>query len=159
METKELTITPPEGYEIDKENSTFERVILKKKEVKRWRDDKDNIVSGYIISYDAKIASVWPVANESCNYNIFFTKKQAKSARAMARISQIMVRDKRFGLPITSEEWENLGVKKHSITRHRNKLVIDSDYYMYNFLSFHTAEQRDLFLQENEDLVRDYLML
>ena len=27
------------------------------------------------------------------------------------------------------------------------------------FLAFHTPEQRDLFLTENEDLVKDYLML
>lgn len=28
-----------------------------------------------------------------------------------------------------------------------------------HFLSFHTQEQRDLFLKENEDLVKDYLMI
>lgn len=31
METKEIKITPPEGYEIDKENSTFECIKFKKK--------------------------------------------------------------------------------------------------------------------------------
>lgn len=34
MENKELQIIPPEGYEIDKENSTFERIIFKKVEEK-----------------------------------------------------------------------------------------------------------------------------
>lgn len=29
MKEKEITITPPEGYEIDKENSTFEKIIFK----------------------------------------------------------------------------------------------------------------------------------
>ena len=29
METKELKIKVPKGYEIDKENSTFERIIFK----------------------------------------------------------------------------------------------------------------------------------
>lgn len=29
METKELKIQAPKGYEIDKENSTFERIIFK----------------------------------------------------------------------------------------------------------------------------------
>ena len=32
METKELKITIPEGYEIDKEKSTFEKIVFKKKE-------------------------------------------------------------------------------------------------------------------------------
>ena len=31
-DTKEITITPPEGYEIDKENSTFEKIVFKKKD-------------------------------------------------------------------------------------------------------------------------------
>ncbi len=31
METKELKIQIPEGYEIDKENSTFEKIVFKKK--------------------------------------------------------------------------------------------------------------------------------
>ena len=31
METKELKITIPEGYEIDKEKSTFEKIVFKKK--------------------------------------------------------------------------------------------------------------------------------
>lgn len=34
MKTKELEIVAPEGYEIDKENSTFERIVFKKKDDK-----------------------------------------------------------------------------------------------------------------------------
>ena len=34
MENREIKITPPEGYEIDKENSTFEKIIFKKVEEK-----------------------------------------------------------------------------------------------------------------------------
>ena len=34
METKELKITIPEGYEIDKDGSTFEKIVFKKKAAK-----------------------------------------------------------------------------------------------------------------------------
>ena len=34
METKELKIQIPEGYEIDKEKSTFEKIVFKKKDTK-----------------------------------------------------------------------------------------------------------------------------
>lgn len=34
MENKEIQIIPPEGYEIDKENSTFEKIVFKKVEEK-----------------------------------------------------------------------------------------------------------------------------
>ena len=39
METKEVKIEIPNGYEIDEENSTFECIKFKKKqEIKTWRD-------------------------------------------------------------------------------------------------------------------------
>ena len=40
METKELKITIPEGYEIDKDNSTFEKIVFKKKDTKprSWKE-------------------------------------------------------------------------------------------------------------------------
>lgn len=34
METQEFSIVTPEGYEIDKENSTFEKIVFKKKDDK-----------------------------------------------------------------------------------------------------------------------------
>lgn len=46
MDTNELKITPPEGYEIDKENSTFECIKFKPIN-KCWRDNKDAIISGW----------------------------------------------------------------------------------------------------------------
>ena len=50
---KNLTITPPEGYEIDKEQSTFENIVFKPvpKTVslpKTWRDLKT--ISGYYVN-------------------------------------------------------------------------------------------------------------
>lgn len=39
MEKKELTITPPEGYEIDRENSTFEHIIFKEIEKQLTYED------------------------------------------------------------------------------------------------------------------------
>ena len=48
METKELKIQAPEGYEIDKENSTFERIKFKpiKKDI-TYRDVCKNLYSIY----------------------------------------------------------------------------------------------------------------
>lgn len=33
METKEMKIQAPEGYEIDKEKSTFEKIVFRKIEI------------------------------------------------------------------------------------------------------------------------------
>lgn len=155
---KEVKIIPPEGYEIDKENSTFECIKFKPI-VKKWRDG-NNIVKGWyaggmkVRSYDCNIR--W----EDGNHNLFATEKQAKSALAMAQISQIMANDKRFGGAVTDEEWNNTNLKKYVILRDNMNTICESvATYTYSFLAFHTEEQRNLFLDENEDLVKDYLML
>lgn len=161
METKELKIQVPEGYEIDKENSTFEKIVFKKKEEQRWTE-LGATISGYYISTNSKIFEC-PRSDQyyyySDNYNIFATKKQAKSALAMARISQIMANDKRFGGPVSDKDWENYKIIKYVIVRDTNKISCSSLFGMYSFLAFHTQEQCYLFLKENEDLVKQYLMI
>lgn len=160
---KEVTIVPPEGYEIDKENSTLGHIVFKKIETKpyRWRDDDEAKMNGYYIEeYTSEVKPVHGATNYICNYNIFATEKQAYSALAMARISQIMENDKRFGGAVTDEEWKvNNGNMKYAISRFGDDILIDSYCHKYHFLSFYTYQQANLFLQENEDLVKDYLMI
>ena len=157
---KEIKINVPAGYEIDRENSTFECIKFKKKKPVKWRNSGKQ-VSGVYISHnsDIEIADDSGFFNSNPQHrNIFATEKQAKSVLAMAQISQIVANDERFGGPITDEEWNNVFVK-YTITRLRDAVMPDRAITEYNFLSFHTEEQRDLFLKENEDLVNDYLMI
>lgn len=157
MDKKEIKITVPEGYEIDKENSTLEKIVFKKIE-KRWRDDESQIIHGYYISDFCHIASINP-SNAPCNYNVFAAEKQAKRAIAEARISQIMINDKRFGGVVTDEEWEDDTTPKYVIYRDGKKVGVDEWYVYYHFLSFHTRKQRGLFMEENMDLIKDYFMI
>ena len=157
---KEIKITPPKGYEIDKENSTFDCIKFKQIS-ERWRDSIGRI-EGYYISGNSALRSTEAlglVLNTPLNYNTFATKKQAKSSLAMARISQIMANDERFGGPISDEEWDNDDLCKCCIMRFDNTIIRQDFFKTYHLLAFHTREQRDLFLEENEDLVKDYLML
>ena len=161
--TKTLEIVAPEGYEIDKEKSTFEKIVFKKKQEKRWRDTEDGYDSECINGYRI-LPNIEIIASVSCphireNRSVFATEKQAKSALAMAQISQIMKNDPRFGGPITDEEWENVCMPKYIIFRSALGVFSSRISKYYEFLAFHTMEQRDLFFEENEDLVRDYLML
>lgn len=143
------------GYEWSEETHELKKVQ------KRWRDDKGAPVNGYDITSNGTIRKCLNVCNEQCGYGIFATEAQAKSALAMARISQIMANDKRFGGVVTDDEWDNKGILKYSIAR---SCCNDIELYtgvqgVYYFLSFHTMEERDLFLEENRDLVEDYLMI
>ena len=87
--------------------------------------------------------------------NLFIDSKHAKSALAMAQISQLIPY---FGGIITDEEWYNESIK-YTIEKYMNGMIKDSTVYCYHLLSFHTAEQRDNFLKYNQRLVKDYLML
>ena len=151
---KEVKIVPPEGYMVDKENTTFE--CIKFKPIERWRDSNPDVNGWYVGSRSPLVFETLKWKNAR---NIFATEKQAKSALAMAQISQIMANDERFGGAVTDEEWKDSHSYKYIITRSKNSVwstVAASTYY---FLAFHTEEQRDLFLEENEDLVKDYLMI
>lgn len=154
---KEVKIVPPEGYTVDEENSTFD--CIKFKLIERWRDSNPDITGWYVRnnSIGGKfILFSW----KDGELDIFATEKQAKSALAMAQISQIMDNDGRFGGVMTDEEWRDTKVDKYVILRDNRGVISDSRAtFTYSFLAFHTEEQRDLFLKENEDLVKDYLMI
>jgi len=164
METKEVKIKIPEGYEIDKEKSTFECIKFKKKEVS-WRSTETNNlnyinkISGYTIGVGSEPLEVKNWLHTKFNRFLFATEKQAKSALAMAQISQIMANDKRFGGVVTDEEWTKDSMIKYCIKRSGRYGYPEIVYKHYHFLAFHTKEQRDLFIEENEDLVKDYLMI
>ena len=158
METKEIKISVPDGYEIDTENSTFE--CIKFKPIARsWRNTVDEcaIVKGWFIDFNGTICEVKDAKKRN---KLFATEKQAKSALAMAQISQIMANDKRFGGAVTDEEFENESICIYSINRNKNMIkMYEGVRGIDHFLSFHTPSQRYLFIKENEDLVKDYLMI
>lgn len=161
METKEIKINVPEGYEIDVENSSFKKIVFKKKkETKRWRDNKDAEISGYCISAIGHIIH-YNGKNIPDNYTTFATKKQAQAALAMARISQILANDSKFGGVITDKEWKDAELIKYVILRdnYLGENIIKGSATVYHFLSFHTKKEADLFLDENADLVNDYFMV
>ena len=157
METKEIKIDIPAGYVLDKENSTSECIRLKLIKSKFSDYDGKFPIKGFYIK-DSQIFG-HEYQNNKAARDMFATEKQAKSALAMAQISQIMANDERFGGVITDEEWEDELYKKYVIDRFCNRLLYSIYITEYTFIAFHKPEQRALFLQENEQLVKDYLML
>ena len=159
MEEKVMKIEIPEGYEIDKEQSSFEKIVFKKKEqeVKTWDDliNRD-------LSSSSKYITNWSFIHEAIgdkfshnDKNCFIDEKHAKSALAMAQISQLMPY---YGGPITDEEWEDL-TAKYVIVRYNKEIRLWYNINAFNFLAFHTKEQRDMFYKYNESLIKDYLMI
>ena len=134
-------------------------LVIVEEEEEFWSDKEDKEAKGYFIDCFSKIEYNSRTRYNQGNYRYFASRKQAKSALAMARISQIMANDiEHFGGAITDEEW-GIDEWKFVICRSWNRIftkAVRSDYY---FLAFHTEAQRGLFLEKYRNLVEDYLMI
>lgn len=159
MKETTITITIPDGYDdIDKKALAEGKISFIKTKPTPWRKTEHNI-SGFYVDNNSCISVMGPVANIPANKNLFVSRDQARAMLAMAQLSQIIANDKRFGEPITEEEWKDATVCKRLIIRQNDRITTDYGYLNYCFLAFHTVEQRDLFLEENEDLIKQYYML
>lgn len=136
-------------------------IVEEVEEPEFWSDNENNTFHGFSIMnvpIDNIFTEVEAAPNTKINYHLFVTKKQAKSALAMARIGQIIANDiENFGGVISDDEWEDNDTK-YIIYRRNNEICAASSTFQYFFLAFHTKEQRDLFLEKYYDLVKEYLM-
>lgn len=155
-EIKEIKINIPEGYEIDVENSIFTCIKFKKKvEINTWKDIKH--INGCFINNFSEIRQLeTSISKDRGDKNVFISEKYAKSALALAQISQLMPY---YGGEITEEEWKD-GSCKYSITIDNGTIYKINTVYMKEMITFHTAEQRNKFLSfpENVQLVKDLYM-
>ena len=147
-------IQVPEGYEIDKEKSTFNNVFFKKKKEIKERGDLIEINGYYIDS----LSNFQKVKDEyACdeNRNIFATEKQAKSALAFAQITQL--------LPYYDGHTElRKGVRNYVIRYHPDTEQFGVNCWKHISVSqfyFSTFEFAEEFIKNNEDLLRQYFML
>lgn len=136
--------------------ANFSKEELTKKELpKKWKELK--LQSGYKITYNSygTIITKLPVFSKvgyDCKA-IFATEKQAKSALAMAQLSQLMA--------VYNDGWEySAGVMPAIDANICSKYVIKSccDGY-FKFLTFKTTELRDEFLKNFEQLIKEYFMI
>jgi hypothetical protein len=145
---KTIKIEIPVGYEIDTENSTFEKIVFKeiKKELpKSWEELEK--VDGYFVTVNGFVK---PLTNFSIKYkNVFTTKKQAQASIALAQLSQLR--------EVYRQGWKpesNAGVK-YSIRKIEQKLEIINYYEIRYFLSFQSQEIAEQFLNNFKDLIEE----
>jgi hypothetical protein len=148
---KNLKITAPEGYEIDKENSTFENIVFKpieKSLPKTW--EELGHVSGHFVLNRAFVSeSIIKASTLGENKNLFATEEQAEAALALAQLSQLREVYRDGWRP----NWRDASQRKYIIEFFANE--INSDYYFSRdeFFSFQSAEVRDMFLENFRDLI------
>ena len=93
---KELKIDIHEGYEIDKENSTFERIVFKKKHTypKSWEEFCENCQTTdkeYFISVGSTITPIYFGANRepSMDRNLCKTEEEAEAFLALIQLKRL----------------------------------------------------------------------
>jgi hypothetical protein len=150
METKELKIEAPEGYEIDRENSTFKKIVFKKIEnelPKSWEDLYE--VGGWFVDFHSDVVTSGSMRTADSVKNRFPTKEEAEACVALAQLCQLRDRYNGGWKP----NWEENINEKYSIYFHNEKIYSDYSYNTRHVLSFKTYELRDKFLENFKDLI------
>ena len=153
MKTKEFKIQAPEGYEIDKEKSTFENIVFKKIEnelPKNWCDLK--FIKGFFVNGESEIKEINEAHDKILaiegNRNIFPTKEEAEACIALSQLCQLRDRYNDGWKP----DYKDNNVKYllyywgDTITKSRTTGAS-------NLLVFKTEELRDKFLENFRDLI------
>lgn len=151
METKEFKIQVPEGYKIDRENSTFEKIVFKQIErelPKSWEDLK--FVNGFFICDLSKINKVRlnSLAIDS-NKNVFPTKEEAEACVALAQLCQLRDRYNDGWKP----NWEDNNQFKWCIDVFKDNIREVGNLFVKRVLVFKTEELRDKFLENFRGLI------
>lgn len=90
METKELKIEVPSGYIIDVENSTFDKIIFKKKEL-TYEDVCDKLFKGtaFVIETGGKIINTIVGKSRKQDSNNLTSKSQAEKILALIKLMNV----------------------------------------------------------------------
>lgn len=147
--TKIIETHIPDGYEIDREKSTFEKIVLKQKEndlPSSW-DQLENIKGYYIDSMsELNFSYCGPTKH---NLNTFATEEQAKASIALAQLSQLREIYRNGWKP----DYLSL-ISKYSIVFHCDKPKIEDFMNFQYFLTFETKEIARKFLTNFYDLIQ-----
>ena len=146
-ENMTITTQIPEGFDIDREKSTFENIVLKKMETKlpnSW--EELNIINGYWVDKDSYGLYDGNIPTEIINRNVFATKEQVHASIALAQLSQLREVYRNGWKP----DWDDPKSRKYVIDQ---EFDIDFNIYYKRFLSFQSKEIAILFLANFRDLI------
>lgn len=88
MKTKELKITPPEGYEIDKENSSFECIKFKKKPL-TYEDVAHNLFNSQGSYFISSYGTIHYNDNRCSEPNNATSQKQLEKLLAINKLMNV----------------------------------------------------------------------
>jgi hypothetical protein len=153
MNTKELKIEVPEGYEVDKEKSTFEKIVFKKIKVELPKTWDEFCEQNPIENSEFFIDTLSCIRSTSSSYHFrqkFFlsTKEDAKAHLALIQLHRL--RD------IYRQGWKpnwNDKNDKYCINYAGGIIRIYPLWYSQCFLAFQSKEIAEQFVENFKDLI------
>ena len=155
MDTKKLKINIPEGYEIDRENSTFEEIVFKKVEdplaklPKTW-EEYCKQTEGYVSYFFSSPNSVIKSWFEG-SYNEFVTEERVKQYVALGKLLQL--RDYWVG------NWKDDSNNSVAVIYHYEGEIVNTNVSKKRSLSysltFPTKEMAQKFIECFKDLINE----
>lgn len=149
-----IEVTPPAGYEIDTEKSTFSKIVFRQVEKKtQWENLLMN-VEGYWINDISKIVEHSNLISIQSNRNVWPTKELAEAALAL---SQLMQWRKYYLLSGNHEDWKpdfsNTIKSCFCIDVRKYELGVHEIYSINNVLSFPSKGMAKRFMAEFKELL------
>ena len=146
METKELKIEVPQGYEIDRQKSTFEKIVFKKipENPKTW-EEYCKLTKGINSNYANATTNMVYKDRYTGAYNEFATKERAEQFIALGKLLQLRdywVKRSKFKDAIGVFTWSD-------------GLIVTNNCDINDFaLTFPTQEMADKFITCFRDLIK-----
>ena len=111
-------------------------------------------INGHYLNNDYGLSEAINCTTINRMKSVFASHKEAKSALAMAQLSQLM--------KVYRNGWEadwNDRSYKYCIEFYKGNVQVDDYFYQNHYLSFPTKELAKQFLENFRDLIEDYFMI
>lgn len=157
---KELKIVAPDGYEIDRENSTLERIVFKKKPIalpKSWEEFcscHPRQIGESFIAIDSRVSSNVNSGARlpTSDRNLLPNYDAARQHLALMQLHQLRDYYRQGWVPDWSDN-QDVRKVKYCIMIYDGKASVCTSICTSYFLSFKDLETRNLFLENFRDLI------
>lgn len=156
MNTKELKIEVPQGYEVDTEKSTFDKIIFKKIEnklPKTWEEfcEQNLVKKEYYITNRSTIVEALNsrIRDYNEDKNLLSTFKDAEAHIALIQLHRLRDAYRQGWVPDCNDYTQ----KKYTIEYELNEIKINCWHVVQHFLSFQSKEITQEFIKNFKDLI------
>lgn len=154
---KELKIIPPEGYEVDKDNSTFDCIKfkpIKPQLPKTWEEFCENTLVKNGESWIDEYGQINVNHVEGCkryprNKNVLPSEDLAKAMLALCQLIQLRDCYNDSWQP----DWTDRDTLKYCLGVSQNRVIKEVLQITSEVMAFKTEELRDKFLENFKDLI------